>query len=165
MPIGYNPDVINPGGIDYAEVDNLINPPNPANAGKAIVIDEDGKPTLGEGGGGGGGGSIGVLYMLEIEPSQTDPDLPEGNWSNEATPVATSPDAETPMTYTELVDFFNDHPFVCFAEDGDVSVGYYPGTYVTYSHGVVQPDDKRELFAYFIEGSTECGVHFVEGGK
>ena len=54
MPIGYNPNVINPGGIDYAELTDLVNPPNPANAGKTIVIDESGKPTLGEGGGGGG---------------------------------------------------------------------------------------------------------------
>lgn len=62
MPIGYNPDVINPGGIDYAEVDNLINPPNPANAGKTIVFDENGKPTLGEGGGGGGGETAYLSY-------------------------------------------------------------------------------------------------------
>lgn len=80
MPIGYNPDVINPGGIDYAELTDLVNPPNAANAGKAIVIDENGKPTLGEGGGGGGGGAEPVyLYVLDhaIESDDTLPPIPE----------------------------------------------------------------------------------------
>lgn len=109
MPIGYNPNVINPGGIDYAEVDNLINPPNSANAGKTIVIDEDGKPTLGEG----GGGSVGVLYTSGAEPAETDPALeqfieehPGVEFTNDAFPVSTMPDGE-PMDYAALVEFSN----------------------------------------------------------
>ena len=44
---------INEGGIDYVEVNNLVNPPNPANAGKVVGVGEDGKAALVEGGGGG----------------------------------------------------------------------------------------------------------------
>lgn len=46
---------INEGGIDYVEVNNLVNPPNPANAGKVVGVGEDGKAVLVEGGGGTGG--------------------------------------------------------------------------------------------------------------
>lgn len=53
MP-GYNPDVINPGGIDYVEVNNLVNPPNVSNKGKVVGIGDDGRATLIDGGGGGG---------------------------------------------------------------------------------------------------------------
>lgn len=43
---------INEGGIDYVEVNNLVNPPNPANAGKVVGVGEDGRATLVESGGG-----------------------------------------------------------------------------------------------------------------
>lgn len=45
---------INENGIDYVEVNNLVNPPNPANAGMVVGVGEDGKAALVEGGSGGG---------------------------------------------------------------------------------------------------------------
>lgn len=57
---------INEGGIDYVEVNNLVNPPNPANAGKVIGVGEDGKAALIEGGGGGGSSDV-VIAKLEYD--------------------------------------------------------------------------------------------------
>lgn len=52
MPYYYNDDVINPDGIDFVDVDKLVNPPDASNAGKVIGIGEDGKAALIEVGGG-----------------------------------------------------------------------------------------------------------------
>lgn len=163
MPIGYNPDVINPNGIDYSEVTDLVNPPNAANAGKTIVIGEDGKPTLGEGGG--GGGSVGVLYASGAEPAQTDPALeqfieehPGVELTNDALPVSTMPDG-APMDYAALVEFSNTYNVVIIRDLNekmdDLVLQYYQ------TDGVEEKGGTYALGVKYISSfGTQFGVWF-----
>lgn len=97
---------INENGIDFVEVNNIVNPPDKTNAGKVVGIDEDGRCSLVDGGSGGG------------LPEVTDADdgkvltVQEGEWA------VAEPSSETGYTsieihykgnqITEILDVSND---------------------------------------------------------
>lgn len=103
-----------------------------------------------EGGGGSGGSSVGVLYALSSElAATTDPSIPEGvtDAVNTAKPLGATPDAETPMTYSELAEFFEAHDivFVDMSIDGR---GTELARFV--SGGVMETDSTSYLVASVI---------------
>lgn len=165
MPIGYNPDVINPGGIDYAEVDNLINPPNPANAGKTIVIDETGKPTLGEGGGGG----VNMIRIYAVDMPDTDPAMEE---FPDVTTWEKSPDGYG-LSLTENGEALSYSEIVALIENNPTAIFYYSGVSLIEGDGKQtehsvdsfylkgEYDGKKNITAVINFYSTALGVSYL----
>lgn len=174
---------INEGGIDYVEVNNLVNPPNPANAGKVIGVGEDGKAALVEGESGGGlpevtdaddgdvltvvdgewakaeplGGTV-VLYT--VDPADTDPATsnfdPNISWSKMGSlqaGLSLSEDGDA-LTYSELSEIFDSNrPMVIIHEE---SVRFYP----SYSEHLIA-EDALQILAYVT--ISEGGETFAYG--
>ena len=98
---------INENGIDFVEVNNIVNPPDKTNAGKVIGIGEDGRCSLVDGGSGGG------------LPEVTDADdgkvltVQEGEWAV-AEPSSESGYTSIEICYkgnqiTEILDVSNEY--------------------------------------------------------
>lgn len=120
---------------------------------------------------GGSGGSVGVLYALDVEPATTDPDIPEGalDVANMASPLGTSADAETPMSYADLVSFFNEHDVILVDRDGlekDIVLNSFISDGVMSVQGVPYLIAALECIGYMSNGGvTRFGVMFAWSEK
>lgn len=152
MSIGFDPDVINPGGVDYIEVNSLVNPPNTANAGKVIGIGEDGKAALVEGGGGGGGGAEPVyLYVLDhpVESDDTLPPIPEEyagyHWEiSEFFMGVSLTENGTALKFAELLEIVKSGSPLIGVSSGDIGQKFGNVYSFEYAENVYQYNDEEQ---------------------